>query len=552
MRLNRDEMLRIPFFAHRNLSLRSRLLILLALVACVLVADRASDIVERRSHLIETARDRLTDIARRGAERQEDVLSDVRALLTLATEMPEASPRSGPDACRLPFSKTVDAIPWLVSLAAVRLDGTMFCSSRVSNLVGSLADRPYFREAVESRSFVLSDYLTVRFDKKPGLIAAMPRFVDGEIDSLVVARLDLDWFDALVRRVGETGRVSTVLTDRSGTIVAAYPDQDGIVGRNATTLGLPQAGTRTREALFDIVGPDGEARIYAVSALVHAGGQVFVSAARKEILAPIREQIWAASLKLAGALLVFVSLMWLAVERLVVRPASRLAAVSARFGKGDLTARAETTDAPGEFARLADAFNVMAARLEGRDSELRAVNERLAELATVDPLTALANRRLFDERLAQEWRRASRNGRPLGLVIVDVDFFKAFNDTYGHPAGDVCLRQIARAASSGLRPSDLAARLGGEEFAILLPGADQHRTLHVARLLRLQIETLAVPHAGSPLRVVTVSAGAVSVQPSAESGSAEILLRSADEALYGAKRGGRNQVAGSGPAALAS
>lgn len=529
---------RIPFPIRPALSLRARLAVLLGLLALVLIVDRAGDILARRADLSAATRTRLADLARAGAERQEDVISDARALLTLATEMPESSPVGG-DACGEIYAKTAEALPWLLSLMAARPDGSTFCTSRPGPAGLNIADREYFRQAIATRGFVLSDFITLRFDNTRGLIAAMPRIVDGKVDSVILARLDVDWLTGLIHRLGESSGTTTVLSDGSGTIVASYPES--LAGQSVTKLGLPGPETGSRHAVLDVSGPDGRPKIFAASGVPYVGGHVFVGADRDEILAPVWAQVLGSGLKLAGVLLICGSIAWVAVERLVVQPARKLGTTAVRFGEGDLSARADETVRSAEFARLASAFNRMAERLESRDAELRAVNDRLAELATVDALTGLANRRLFDERLAQEWRRSARSGRPLGLVLLDIDHFKAFNDTYGHPAGDGCLRQIAGAVASHLRPNDLAARIGGEEFAILMPSADRHRVTHVARLTRMEIEKLAIPHSGSPLRLVTASAGVASSE--AVEATAEALVHHADESLYRAKRSGRNRVA---------
>jgi diguanylate cyclase (GGDEF)-like protein len=177
------------------------------------------------------------------------------------------------------------------------------------------------------------------------------------------------------------------------------------------------------------------------------------------------------------------------------------------------------------------------ARLEAeRVRLLEEANARLAVLATTDPLTGLANRRVFDEALAREAALAARGRRPLALMILDVDHFKAFNDAFGHPAGDEVLKQVAVAVRACCRGTDVVARLGGEEFAVLLPGTDLPGGVALAERVRL-----AVAAGPWPLGPVTVSVG-VAVHDAASGGAAE-LVRAADRAMYRAKRGGRNQVA---------
>lgn len=168
----------------------------------------------------------------------------------------------------------------------------------------------------------------------------------------------------------------------------------------------------------------------------------------------------------------------------------------------------------------------------------------LERLAMRDGLTSVANRRSFDTTLAIEWRRATRESRTLSLLMIDVDFFKLYNDTYGHQGGDECLRRVAEAMSKVVkRSSDEVARYGGEEFAILLPTTDQQGACVVAERIRVAVEELAVPHARSEVADhVTVSIGVASMVVSQHCTSAE-LIGAADRALYRAKQQGRNRVA---------
>jgi len=174
--------------------------------------------------------------------------------------------------------------------------------------------------------------------------------------------------------------------------------------------------------------------------------------------------------------------------------------------------------------------------------DLASANRELEKLSRQDGLTGIANRRYFDSYLVTEVRRGARERQSLSLILSDVDHFKAFNDCYGHQAGDDCLRRVAAALSSaGRRPADLAARYGGEEFAMVLPGTVLEGAVDVAQAVSRVIEGLAIPHARSAVNQrVTLSQGIVSLTPEKET-SSEDLIQRADQALYLAKQQGRNR-----------
>jgi len=180
--------------------------------------------------------------------------------------------------------------------------------------------------------------------------------------------------------------------------------------------------------------------------------------------------------------------------------------------------------------------------LEAMNGELEALNEELHRLTLVDGLTGIANRRYFDEYLEREWRTGVRQQKSLSLIMADIDFFKLYNDTYGHQSGDDCLRDIAGVFDKSIkRVTDLAARYGGEEFTVILPDTDLAGGMVVAEKIRKRVEDMQIENIEAPGRWVTISLGVASMTPSmGESPSSLVAL--ADKAMYQAKNSGRNRV----------
>jgi len=232
-----------------------------------------------------------------------------------------------------------------------------------------------------------------------------------------------------------------------------------------------------------------------------------------------------------------------------IEPGSRLRALSPRksfaswretvSNRSRLWSLADIESVRGLRPRLA--FILQQQQVRQLNHLLGEANERLSALAATDGLTGVANRRAFDERLRREWARASRLGKPLALIILDLDFFKQYNDHLGHLLGDECLRRVAIVLQGEHRAYDLVARYGGEEFALLLPETSMESAIAVAEATRLRIQGLNIDHPNSTNSVVTASFG-VAVAVPEMTAAPESLVRAADEALYEAKRTGRNRV----------
>lgn len=196
---------------------------------------------------------------------------------------------------------------------------------------------------------------------------------------------------------------------------------------------------------------------------------------------------------------------------------------------------------PGDGGYIATIRDIRHTKL--MEESLVDANTELSRLANVDGLTGLANRRLFDAAMSDALSQAMIEGTHVGLVLMDVDWFKMFNDQHGHPSGDDCLRSISATLRGMLRQAgDTIARYGGEEIAVVLPGADLVGAMTTAERMRLAVRDLGIPHRGSPFGLVTISAGAAAISPQTLRDTGATLLRAADTALYAAKATGRDCV----------
>src|SRR5437899_7407298 len=305
--------------------------------------------------------------------------------------------------------------------------------------------------------------------------------------------------------------VSALLVDGSGTVMAAPADQSSMIGRsldNAPLLAsIADKALRSESpnGSVSFTGSDGSKRAVSFARIPGTQSRLIVSIDEARVTAAINRDIRTAYLQL-GFVCLFVLLgALIGAEKLIINPIKVMTGMARRFGEGDWSARVSRSRLPLEFMPLARAFNAMAAQLSQRERELVATNDRLTVMASIDMLSGLANRRGFQSRLDFEWMKAQQYHCELSLLMIDVDHFKLYNDTYGHPEGDACLTKLGETLA-GIAADNMgfAARYGGEEFCLLLPNTGALRAMEVGESVRVTIQGMEMPHATSSHQTVTV------------------------------------------------
>lgn len=361
---------------------------------------------------------------------------------------------------------------------------------------GNFADRPYcvvHRDHPDAGLYISDPYQSRLRGGSPSI--ALSRRLsnpDGSFAGIVLLAVNLEYFHDLFAGLSLGAHGSMSLIGRNGIMIMRQPYNLGIVGRSIRGASTYQHFLSATEGSFsETASIDGTRRLYWFSNFPHFPLIIMVAAADQDIYAA-----WRRRTLIIGTLML-------------------------TFGSA--------------FVALSMLLGVQLRRRMRAESELQL-------LARTDGLTGLNNRRSLGEILDQEWRRARRTRSVMSLLFVDIDWFKAYNDTYGHQAGDDALAAVARCISESIRrPADTAARYGGEEFVVVLPDTQAAGASQIAERIRSAIAGCGIEHAGSEYGRVTASIGLVSRMPETDD-DLGAAIRAADEALYNAKSTGRNRV----------
>ncbi|HLG85444.1 MAG TPA: diguanylate cyclase [Bradyrhizobium sp.] len=530
------------------LGIRARLALLAVILVAPLMLERARSLEDARARQIAAATEEFSSLARHSADTEREVISSVETVLRSAAYI-RATSGGIAKSCDMLRASLPRNLPWIRNILIVGGDGRVQCSTSNTSIGVDLSDRAYLQQARATRDFVFSDFIFARQSHVPVVMAAYPvAALNSDSDAVVLAAISLDWMSKVMSNLGDRPGVSAVLVDGNGIVLAAPSDQSHLVGKSLDSLPLlsaiaePALTSSQAEGSLTFTAADGSKRDISFARIAGTSARLIVSNDEDLSTAAIDRNIRTAYLQLCLVSLFVLLGALIAAETLIIKPIEILAGTAKRFGQGDWSARASRDRLPSEFVPLARSFNAMAARLSQRERELLATNDRLTVIASIDMLSGLANRRGFQSRLEYEWMKAQQYGSELSLLMIDVDHFKLYNDTYGHPEGDACLTRLGETLS-GIAAENLgfAGRYGGEEFCLLLPNTDASRARDVGETVRAAVQELNLPHRTSLHLCVTVSVGVAATRPNDGQRPGD-LIEAADAALYAAKHRGRNTV----------
>lgn len=401
--------------------------------------------------------------------------------------------------------------PELHGIFVYAADGRWLATSLTGTRQGNNSDRPYFQYHREHNGRDIYVGHPVKSRSTGVWVLPISRRLnnpDGSFAGVALVTLKVNFFEQIYEEldVGKTGTVLLALAD--GTVIYRRPFDEKLIGTNLSGGAVFDAIQRqSAGSAFMVARVDKIERLYSFRRVDNFAFVIAVGQSKDELLGN-----WRRSSALIAAVALLIGAMFALFAHKLIR----------------------------QFI-IRDRLDT---KLRAFSQDLQRDNLGLQELAHTDKLTQLANRRRFDEVLEHEVRRAQRAGAPLALILLDVDFFKRFNDRYGHPAGDACLQAVAGVLAAQLnRNRDLPARYGGEEFAIILPDTELAGAMAVAERLRHEIEGLQLPHLDAPGGVVTASLGVAALDPEQGQDAAGLLTR-VDRHLYQAKHAGRNRIDG--------
>ena len=422
----------------------------------------------------------------------------------------------------------------------------------------SLAEEGIFRAGKEGRAVALAH--ANGDHRAPVILFSAPLLLEGKCIGVIAMQVNMDYFNTLLIDyvgLGRSGEVLMATETPSKKLLFFTPlrfSSAPVVVDSHTPYAVPMKNALLqREMLFeDALDYRGE-RVFAVTRYIEGVGiGIVVKIDRSELLAARRDMNFFILYSLI-VMVVIAGIVSVLLARMITQPVIDLMHSAMAISKREFGKR-EQEPGHDELEELAKALNLvdgrlieanatLEKRLEEKTRDLRIANEKLEKMVRIDGLTGIANRRMFDDHLHEEWQRCMRAQMPLALIMIDIDFFKAVNDTMGHQKGDAYLQAIAHILKESVhRAGDLAARYGGEEFVVVMENTSAVFAESLAEMIRKKVIARGLEHPASEVApYITVSAGVAAHVPELEE-EASLLIKAADSALYRAKQEGRNRV----------
>jgi diguanylate cyclase (GGDEF)-like protein len=416
------------------------------------------------------------------------------------------------------------------------------CSARPLDGISSISSRDGFQLAIRTKDFVVDGYEDGTLTSTPALLLFKPmRNAQGALSGVASAALQTSRLDAIAARLAmQENKLVTVL-DRHGVVVVCSPTRSDVQGKLYPAALLLARVHETPSGILEAPGVDGQ----QLHAFIRVGAEdptaLYVVASVPAIdYGPINARLTRNLAIIVLATVCFAFLAWYGVEVYIARNMRLIDATARGLQDGVLTSRTQLDGRRDEMRVVGHAIDEMAAALEHREAGLQSVMHQLSERAVRDALTGLFNSQYMMECLDRELMHARRTRRPVSVLMFDVDHFKAINDTFGHLAGDVVLRELGRLFKGCARQEDVACRYGGEEFVLVMPETDAKTAVRRAEHVCALVRELRYSGEADDVGQVTLSAGVACYPPWNDAPGG--LLRAADAALYEAKRDGRDRV----------
>jgi len=443
------------------------------------------------------------------------------------------------DGCRNLFPEYINISPGIDRVMLLNAAGQLMCATKLFSEPPNFAKENYFVRALTEKKLVVGNYIESEASGRQLLPVALPIMDQyGDVQMVLVTGRGLDWLEHVLFRQYQDAGVGIAIVTGDGRVLVSGSMANVDVGQAHPSRNLLAELPGRSEGVIRYTGKDKVERIVAFARLEPRSANLFVLASQPtdKLAVPVMNMIRDNLLLFVATMLIIITALWVSLGHWVLAPLRKLADTMARVRSGKTDVRVESMGPSKEFFSIGEDFNAMLITMEKSEKQLR-------QLAENDPLLGIPNRRLLDEALHSEWRRMSRDGTPLSLLMIDVDLFKRYNDHYGHQAGDDCLRRVSTAICQVVnRPADIVARYGGEVFVVLLPATDTSGALRIARAIQIAIKDMDITHATSDVAdYVTLSIGVSCTQPNPAE-HVDTLLAHADQAMYKAKTAGRNRI----------